>query len=214
MMKSAHAPRTRAVQMLGALGALMLLSACETAVPSVEVTRFHLEPPPSGAPITLTPSPAQDSLAMQYGTFESAVARELDTLGYRTQLSGKGVAKTDYVAQIAYRTTTMAAAPRRSPVSVGVGGSTGSYGSGLGLGIGFDLSGRPKGQQVIELSVRINDMRDVAAGQAGRAVWEGRAITQVRVGSPAAQPGIAAAKLAAALFKDYPGRSGETITVP
>ena len=31
------------------------------------------------------------------------------------------------------------AAPKRSPVSVGVGGSTGSYGSGLGVGLGFDL---------------------------------------------------------------------------
>jgi hypothetical protein len=32
--------------------------------------------------------------------------------------------------------------------------------------------------------------------------------------SPAAQPGVVASKLAEALFKDFPGVSGETIRVP
>jgi hypothetical protein len=45
------------------------------------------------------------------------------------------------------------------------------------------------------------------------AVWEGRAETQAKQGTPAAQPGLAAGKLADALFKDYPGPSGQTITV-
>ena len=44
-------------------------------------------------------------------------------------------------------------------------------------------------------------------------MWEGRALLEAKRGTPAAQPGIAAAKLADALFRGYPGRSGESITV-
>ena len=97
---------------------------------------------------------------------------------------------------------------KRSPVSVGVGGSTGSYGSGLGLGIGINLGGGPKPTQDLQLSVRIDD------AATGQALWEGRALTAVRAKAPAAQPSLAAAKLAEALFKDFPGESGRTITVP
>jgi hypothetical protein len=45
-------------------------------------------------------------------------------------------------------------------------------------------------------------------------IWEGRAVQSAKAGSPAAQPAIAASKLAEALFKDFPGVSGETIRVP
>jgi hypothetical protein len=90
---------------------------------------------------------------------------------------------------------------------VGVGGSTGSYGSGVGLGIGINLSGPPKDKIVTDLSVRIAKRID------GNVVWEGRASIEAKEGSPASQPGLAAAKLAEALFKDFPGESGTTIRV-
>ena len=45
-------------------------------------------------------------------------------------------------------------------------------------------------------------------------IWEGKASQMAKAGSPAAQPGIAAAKLAEAMFKGFPGVSGETIRVP
>jgi Domain of unknown function (DUF4136) len=45
-------------------------------------------------------------------------------------------------------------------------------------------------------------------------IWEGRASQSASATSPAAQPGIAASKLAAALFQDFPGESGATISVP
>src|SRR3546814_18502563 len=94
-----------------------------------------------------------------------------------------------------------------SPVSVGVGGSTGSYGSGLGLGIGINLSGKPKAIVITELNVQIKRRADATV------IWEGRAITEAKENAPAAQPGLAAAQLAGALFKDFPGVSGRTITV-
>jgi hypothetical protein len=45
-------------------------------------------------------------------------------------------------------------------------------------------------------------------------IWEGRATQSADAKSPAAQPGIAASKLAEALFTDFPGDSGKTVTVP
>ena len=45
-------------------------------------------------------------------------------------------------------------------------------------------------------------------------IWEGRAETEAPASAPAAQPGLAADKLAAALFKDFPGVSGQTVRVP
>ena len=84
---------------------------------------------------------------------------------------------------------------------------TGSYGSGLGVGLGINLSGPPPEQVGTEMSVTI---RDRATGQS---VWEGRASFAVRADAPQAQTAIGAAKMAQALFKGFPGVSGETIVV-
>ena len=75
------------------------------------------------------------------------------------------------------------------------------------MGIGINLSGKPKDQILSQLSVQIRRRAD------NQSIWEGRAMTEAKDGTPAAQPGLAAEKLARALFGDYPGKSGETITV-
>jgi len=54
-------------------------------------------------------------------------------------------------------------------------------------------------------------IRDRVSGQS---LWEGRAQFGVRADAPLAQTSLGAAKMAQALFRDFPGRSGETITVP
>jgi hypothetical protein len=59
----------------------------------------------------------------------------------------------------------------------------------------------------IMLSVLLNDAK-------ANTVWDGRAQTTARTNSPAIQPGLAAQKLADALFSGFPGDSGKTITVP
>ncbi len=53
-------------------------------------------------------------------------------------------------------------------------------------------------------------IRDRATNQN---VWEGRASFAVRANAPQAQTAIGAAKMAQALFKGFPGESGETIVV-
>ena len=90
---------------------------------------------------------------------------------------------------------------------MGVGGSTGSYGSGLGVGIGLNLSGPPPEQVETELAVAIRDRKT------DKVLWEGRASFTVKASSPLASTQLGAPKMAAALFAGFPGNSGETITV-
>ena len=91
--------------------------------------------------------------------------------------------------------------------SVGVGGSTGSYGSGLGLGLGFDLSGPPPAVADTRMGVIIRD------GASAEPLWEGRADFTASANSRYGNAEAAAAKMAAALFAGFPGRSGETVEV-
>jgi hypothetical protein len=188
-----------------ALTALLALSACVVPTGPVEVTRFNraAEGVVYGSG-TYSVAVAGDSVAGQglsSSPYLAAVAREMQRVGY----AEKPVAS-DVTAEI--RVTTADIQPQRNPVSVGVGGSAGSYGSGVGLGVGIDLSGRSKWQVETTLAVRILRRSDKLV------IWEGKASQTAKAGSPAAQPGIAASKLAAAMFKDFPGVSGETIRVP
>jgi hypothetical protein len=185
-----------------------VLSGCATPVGPVEVTRFHL-PDTSvlgRGPIRVEPAPGQDGASIEFRTYAAAVAQELTRLGYSEAVPG-GPSGTQ-VAVLSVDRQTFSPGQRRSPVSVGLGGSTGSYGSGVGLGLGINLSGPPKDQVETQMSVMI---RDRASGQS---LWEGRAQFSVRADAPVAQTSLGAAKMAQALFKGFPGRSGETITVP
>lgn len=184
------------------------LQGCATPVGPVEVTRFHL---PDTAMlghgvIRVEPAPGEDGSGVEFRTYAAAVARELTRLGYSEALPG--VSTADQVAVLSLDRETLVPERRRNPVSVGVGGGTGSYGSGLGVGVGIDLSGPPPSQVETRLSVTI---RDRATSQS---LWEGRANFAVRADAPLAQSALGAAKMAAALFKDFPGGSGETISVP
>mgnify|MGYP000868718425 CR=1 FL=1 len=191
-----------------ALAALLLLSGCATAVPTVEVTRFHApDPVARTGGFLIEPMVAQTGQTIEFRTYAGAVSQELQRIGFIDEVGKQTLAPSEYIVRVDTQRTVQSALAARSPVSVGVGGSTGSYGSGVGLGIGIDLSGKPKDVVTSTLSAQIRRRSDNST------IWEGRAIVQAKEGAPAAQPGIAAAKLAAALFSGYPGKSGETITV-
>jgi Domain of unknown function (DUF4136) len=185
---------------------LASLSACVVPTGPVEVTRFNraAEGVVYGTG-TYSVEVAGDSASGQglaTSPYLAAVAREMQRVGYSEKIGGS-----DVTAEV--RATSVTIEPeRRSPVSVGVGGSTGSYGSGVGLGVGINLGGGPKAQVETTLDVRIVRRSD------NLVIWEGKAVQAAKAGSPAAQPGIAASKLASAMFKDFPGVSGETIRVP
>lgn len=191
------------------LAGALALSGCATSVAPVDVTRFHAgESAVATGGIMIEPQPGPPVDDLEYRTYAAAVSQELQRIGFVDEAGRQTAAPSQYVALIAYdRVVQSPYAASGSPVSVGVGGATGGYGSGLGVGIGINLSGKPKSVVRSYLSVQIRRRADHVA------IWEGRAETSAKAGTPAAQPGIAAGKLANALFKGYPGKSGETITV-
>lgn len=189
-----------------ALIAAATLSGCVAPVGPVEVTRFHA---PGAVPlgqgtISVEPAPGQED-GIEFRTYAGAVMRELQRVGYVDTASGAGASR--QVATLSIERQTWRPGREGGPVSVGVGGSTGSYGSGLGVGIGIDLSGPPPEQAETRMHVMIRERAS------GRTIWEGRARFAVRADSPLAQTPLGAAKMAEALFKDFPGQSGETILV-
>ncbi len=148
-------------------------------------------------------APRRDGNSLEFAAWKQAVAAELAKLGYR-------VVENEVSAQVAELRVERARnlpEPRRGPVNVGVGGSTGSYGSGVGVGLGVDLSGPPPEVTDNRLRVVIKD------NGTGQALWEGRAEFSASANSDYASAQAAANKMAAALFKGFPGESGTTIEV-
>jgi hypothetical protein len=183
-----------------------LLAGCTTAIAPVDVTRFHEGQVARQGSVRLVPGDPALVGSLEFRTTANAVAAALGRTGFSVVDGGASGAQYEAVIDLA-RDTLQPAPGGRSPVSVGVGGSTGSYGSGLGVGIGINLSGKPKPIVATRLRVQLRHVTDKAA------IWEGRAETQAKEGTPAAQPGLAAGKLADALFQGFPGQSGATITV-
>ncbi|MET0370227.1 MAG: hypothetical protein ABW039_02500 [Sphingobium sp.] len=185
--------------------ALLPLAACTTATAPVEVTRFHVGDPTHSGTIAVEEMMGNPDVGLEFATYANAVTGELQRVGFRP-----AGADSAYVARIGFRRSFRPTGTARDgrPVSVGVGGGVGSGGySGLGVGIGINLSGRPKDIVTTELAVQIRRRGDATA------IWEGRAMSEAKEGSPASQPGAAATRLAAALLQGYPGESGRSIRV-
>lgn len=195
----------RLVPLLAALAAPLTLAACATAPGPVEVTRF-VEPSAAaqlgqGTVFIASAPGGSDSLAL--APYKAAVAAELRRLGYTE--TDRATART--VAEVRVERYELAREGGRSPVSVGVGGSTGGYGSGLGVGLGINLGGGGGRQMGTDLGVVLRDRAS------SRSIWEGRAAFRVSEKSPLAPSEANAQTVAAALFREFPGRSGETIQV-
>jgi hypothetical protein len=187
------------------LALLVAASACATPQPPIEVTRF-VDPAGSarlgqGTVFVESAPGAPDGL--EAAPYKAAVAAELTRLGYRES----GRAEAGQIAQVHIDRFTETAGGRRGPVSVGVGGSTGSYGSGVGLGVGINLGGGGRPDVGTQLRVTLRDARGA------QSLWEGRAELRTSAKSPLADRTRNAQALAAALFRDFPGRSGQTVQV-
>ncbi len=183
-----------------ALTALLVLSACVAPVGPVEVNRFHLPDTTMLAKgtISIEPAPDMDGASLEFRSYATALTQELTRIGYASAPVG------DQVAILAVERRAILPQRSRGPVSVGVGAGSGV---GVGVGIGLDLSGPPTEQ--IETTMRVM-IRERASG---RTLWEGRASSTVRASAPTAQTQLGAAQMAQALFKGFPGQSGETIYV-
>ncbi len=176
----------------------------------VEVTRFVADKPMGLGEGTIVLR-FSDDLKNQSArdAFRSAVGNELGRLGY-TIISNEDIA--GQIATISTSRSSPGQTDPQNPVSVGVGGSTGSFGSGLGVGVGIILggSGNQSPRVVSELSVAI-----AANSQDPNRLnlWEARAQFPTSVDSPYAPVDVNARTLAAAVFQDFPGGNGETVSL-
>lgn len=179
---------------------LLALGACMTPAGPVEVTRFHLGQVNERGTVAIEPAPGAPA-DMEFNLYANAVAQELQRLGFA---SVDGVGQGLYVAVVDFRSGTRERVGGGSPVSIGIGGSTGGWHSGVGAGVSFGLGGNRGGLVVAsQLSVRLKRRSDETV------VWEGRA----RGEAAERDSGALAQRLAFALFRDFPGESGRTISV-
>src|SRR3546814_7395934 len=131
--------------------ASLALSACATPVPPVEVTRFHsiaVAGWPPGTLYVVDPRPLADTTcatsgiqpSLEWDSYRTAVERQLRLQGL-VPAEGAATITAPLKVRIGFERAERGGLGKRSPVSVGVGGSTGSYGSGVGIGIGINLGG-------------------------------------------------------------------------
>lgn len=200
-----QARRQAGIRLMTAALLAASLNGCATALAPVDVTRFHADVVGREGSVSVVPAEPRDATSLEFRSTANAVGAALRRVGYH--VLDEGASGADFRAVVSLSRETTQPGRRGSPVSVGVGGSTGSFGSGLGLGLAIDLSGKPKPIVSTQLRVQLRRQSDASV------IWEGRAETSAKEGSPAAQPGMAASKLADAMFQGFPGKSGETITV-
>ncbi|MBV9882085.1 MAG: DUF4136 domain-containing protein [Sphingomonadaceae bacterium] len=199
----------RLLACLVAVSAITAVSGCATddMATGASVTRFHLGQPIARGPIAVEAADPRDTNGLEFAQISASVARELTRLGWT-------VVPNNASEQVAMVSLTQQARPaaRRSGVTIGIGGGTASYGrhGGVGVGGGVEIPVGGAGPTLVvgsQLSVRIQRRSDATVA------WEGRAQMEARGGSPLATRAGAADRLAAALFRDFPGESGRTIRV-
>ncbi len=191
---------------LSVLSASLAACAAGPRVSPVEVTRFHQSaaiPQLGQGTIFIENAPGTGTEGERLGPYKTAIAAELATLGYRETSR----AQASQIAQVRVENYVDRPGDRRGPVSVGGGGSTGSYGSGIGLGIGINLGGGSREMLGTDLGVMIRDKTS------SEVLWEGRAKISVSDNSPYAASSANAVAIAGAMFRDFPGNNGETVEV-
>ena len=203
----------RKVAWAAAMVIAMGLGACATGPTHfpVETTRYHYDAVADRGTIGVEPLPGGGPASIEFKTYAAAVQTELMRLGYTAPAPGT---PPQFLATVSFTRTDRPLPPRRSPISIGLGGggySGGGYRHGGGVGLGGGVSfpvggGHARTGIVTELGVRIRRGPD--------AIWEGQAQSLTDAGTPDGVADAIAARLAHALFTGFPGESGRTIEVP
>jgi hypothetical protein len=200
--------RVRSLALIAA-GAV-LASACTTGgVRSgpVEVIRYHLGNPIAPGSFAIERNPVGGgTLASDYGLQVDAVAAELSRIGFTRVPDGSASLYLLEVAVERDQVGTTRVGPR---FGIGLGGGTGGFrGGGVGGGISTDLGGSTRALIGTSVTVKLRRRTDQTV------TWEGNARTAGTAPRDPAAAEAQAGRLAAALFRDFPGQSGFTTTVP
>ena len=173
------------------------------------VTRFHLGQPIARGPIAIEPADPADANSLEFdadrglGRARAHPARLDGRAGQRPLRAGRR-----------WSASTRARGParRRGGLSIGIGVGGGSYGrrSGVGVGVGGTIpvggTRRPGGRHRACACASSAAPTPPSPGRAGPRSRRAAA-------RPLAGRAGAADRLAAALFRDFPGESGRTIRV-
>jgi hypothetical protein len=187
------------------LGGALALAGCASQVPPATVTRFNIGQPIAPGSFAIEPRDPAVGASLEFDNYAKAVSEQLVRLGFTP---GAQPLKSELVATIAIDRESRQAGPARSPFSIGLGG--GSFGGGVGVGGGVSFPvGKARAPYATrtQLGVQLKRRSDLSV------IWEGRAMIEARQGTPYASPTAAVQKLSEALFKGFPGESGQTITV-
>ena len=163
------------------------------AAGGVDVARFHLgEQTIARSQIAIEPFDRADANRPEFPAYAAAVARELTRLGWTVV---PATARTEQIALIDVEQGSREAIAARVAARIGRN-LPGSVGEGSSANLTATL-----------LEVGIRRRSDATV------FWEGRAVSEARTGTPEASPSAAVERLAAALFRDFPGESGRIIRV-
>ncbi len=168
-----------------------------------EVTRFNQLPAPGGS-VAIVAADERKSGGLEFNAYAQLAASRLSASGFRPA-SG---ADPDYVAQLDYWQQPVDGAyddsgPR---LSFGIGGASFGRHSSVGVGVGtsFDLNDRNRDQIALRTVTLV-----IVRRADGARVFEGRAQST----GPARNFPGAVPTMIDAIFTNFPGESGKTITV-
>lgn len=162
-------------------------------------------PPEIHGPPDRLPAASQQDESRRGATFEAAVIDRLVIAGYDTsQPSGTAGQRAELRI---VRGVAEPEAPPHKPVSGTMEVGVSNRGSMAGMGIHIDLTKPKKALLSTRLEARIRD------SASGAVLWEGRAEIATRDGDADWPAQKIAGRLAEALFRDFPGKPGETYSM-
>lgn len=188
-----------------ALAGAALLAGCAAQTPVAEVTRFHLGQPIAQGEIAVEPRNPNEASSLEFQSIAMPISRELRARGFTI---APNLPRSELVAVVDLQQASRQIGPEHSKFSIGLGGGT--YGGGVGVGGGVTF---PVGKKTVPMATRSDLFVQIKRRSDSTVIWEGRARLEARDGTPYASTAAAVDKLAIALFKDFPGESGRTITV-
>ncbi|MFN3233380.1 MAG: DUF4136 domain-containing protein [Alphaproteobacteria bacterium] len=188
---------------IGIIAIALVLSACAQSIKS-DVTRFHRLEAPQGAAVAIVAPDQRKQGSLEFERASSLLMGHLARHGFVPA----GETPPVYIAHLDYGQSPVGDFDDRpsSSLSIGVSGGSGGYHGG-GVGVGFGTSfpvGEPRGGSASrEVTLEIDRV------DTGERVFEGRA----RSIGPARNFEGALPYMIDALFEDFPGQSGTTVTV-
>lgn len=186
------------------IAVLGVLSACATTGSSgTEVTRFHMDTVIPAQDVNMRAAEQADASSLEYKNYAGIVENALAGAGFTT-VDGNDAGM---IAEINIVKGLRAKPPRSSGFSIGVGAGSFGGSGGVSGGASIPVGGSSGGEvYVMQLNVSLIDRASNSV------VWEGTAIreSEAAPGSPLGTMQL----LSDALFTDFPGPSGKTVTVP